>query len=267
MAVRYLGPEFDIHGGGLDLRFPHHENEQAQSRGAGDPFARYWLHNAWVVAGGEKMSKSLGNTMTVEVLTRRVPAAVVRYLLAVPHYRSHIEVTDASLEEARTAFERVEQFVVRAAEADPAVREPDAAGLALVSLPLAFTAAMDDDLGTPAAVAVVHDTVRAGNTALAGGDKHAATQSALAVRAMLDVLGVDPFDPAWSAGPAGDDEAAGHALDVLVRDRLDARAAARNAKDWTQADAIRDALTRAGIVVEDTAGGARWSVRRSEGNE
>jgi cysteinyl-tRNA synthetase len=263
MAHRYLGAEFDIHGGGLDLRFPHHENEQAQSRAAGDGFARYWLHNAWVVQGGEKMSKSLGNTMTVEALTRRVAPAVVRYLLAVPHYRSNIEVLDSSLDEARSAFERIEGFVTRAAELDGAVREPDSRALGGITLPPAFVAAMDDDLGTPAAVAVVHDTVRAGNSAIAEGDKDGVVSAALAVRAMTDVLGLDPFDPLWSQGSgAGTGEAALRAaLDAMVSDRLEARATARATKDWPQADRIRDLLTAAGVVVEDTSSGARWSLR------
>lgn len=261
MARRYLGPQFDIHGGGLDLRFPHHENEQAQSRAAGDAFARYWLHNAWVVAGGEKMSKSLGNTMTVEALTRRVPPVVVRYLLAVPHYRSHIEVVDASLEEARAAYERIQQFVVRAAEIGPAVHELDAEALAsFVALPPGFVAALNDDLGTPAAVAVIHETVKVGNKAIADGDKHTATQSALAVRAMADVLGIDPFDPRWASARASDDAALRHALDTLVRERLGARATARAEKDYATADAVRDLLTRAGVVVEDTPAGARWTL-------
>ena len=263
MAHRYLGAEFDIHGGGLDLRFPHHENEQAQSRAAGDGFARYWLHNAWVVQGGEKMSKSLGNTMSVEALTRRLPAVVVRYLLAVPHYRSHIEVSDASLEEARSAYERIEGFVARAAEVSDAVAAPDVP--ATTPLPDAFVAAMDDDLGTPAALAVVHETVRAGNTALADGDKPGAVGAALAVRAMTGVLGLDPLDPQWGHGTgAGGGERA--ALDVLVTDRLDARREARAAKDYARADAIRDTLTAAGVAVEDTPTGARWSLRHPEGD-
>jgi cysteinyl-tRNA synthetase len=266
MARRYLGPEFDLHGGGLDLRFPHHENEQAQSRAAGDGFARYWLHNAWVVQGGEKMSKSLGNTMTVEVLTAQVQAVVVRYLLAGPHYRSHIEVSPGSLEEARTAYERIEGFVDRAAELSGVVAEPDAAGLAMLPLPAAFVAAMDDDLGTPAGLAVVHDTVRAGNTALAEGDKQGAVDAALAVRAMTDVLGIDPLDPHW-ARAAGGDATLRRALDALVVDRLDARASARAARDYAEADAIRDRLAEAGVVVEDTASGARWSVRSNEGKQ
>jgi cysteinyl-tRNA synthetase len=261
MARRYLGAEFDIHGGGLDLRFPHHENEQAQSRAAGDGFARYWLHNAWVVQGGEKMSKSLGNTMTVEALGKRVPLVVIRYLLAGPHYRSHIEVSDASLAEARTAYERIEGFVTRAAEADAMVAEPDPSALALVRLPAEFVAAMDDDLGTPAGLAVLHDTVRAGNTALAAGDKHAAGQAALQVRAMTDVLGVDPLDPHWNTASGGAEPALRRALDALVGDRLTARGAARASRDFATADAIRELLAAAGVLVEDTPDGVRWSVR------
>jgi cysteinyl-tRNA synthetase len=260
MATRYLGPEFDIHGGGLDLRFPHHENELAQSAAAGDGFARYWLHNAWLVQGGEKMSKSLGNTMTVATLVEQVPAVVVRYMLAGPHYRSNIEIVDGSLAEAQTAYERIEGFVVRAAEtAGEAVTGVDASGLAAVELPPAFGAALDDDLSTPAAVAVLHDAVRAGNTALAEGDKDAAVPLALQVRAMADVLGVDPLDPHWR-GAGARDERLGAALDALVRAELDARAQARAGKDYATADAIRTRLTSAGIAVEDTPSGARWTI-------
>jgi cysteinyl-tRNA synthetase len=264
MSRRYLGPDFDIHGGGLDLRFPHHENEQAQSRAAGDGFARFWLHNAWVVQGGEKMSKSLGNTLRVEALTRKVSPAVVRYLLAVPHYRSNIEVVDASVEEARAAYERIESFVSRAAEVSDAVREPDSAALARLPLPAPFRAAMDDDLGTPAAVAVVHETVRAGNSALAEGDKDGAVQAAQAVRAMTDVLGLDPFDPRWGTANGNAETGRQTALDVLVADRLAARTAARAEKDWAAADAVRDLLTAAGVAVDDTPTGPRWSLRHPE---
>jgi cysteinyl-tRNA synthetase len=257
MATRYLGPEFDIHGGGLDLRFPHHENELAQSLAAGDGYARYWLHNAWVVQSGEKMSKSLGNTMSMDVLTQQVPIVVVRYLLAAPHYRSNIEIVDGSLEEARTAYERIERFVARVAETAGAALT--AADVSAAPLPAAYVAAMDDDLATPAALAVVHDTVRSGNSALESGDKDGALAAALAVRAMTDVLGVDPLDPHWVTGSGGDDRARA-ALGALVQSELDARAVARAAKDFAAADALRQRLSDAGISVEDAAGGARWTL-------
>ena len=254
MSTRYLGPEFDIHGGGLDLRFPHHENEQAQSRAAGDGFARYWLHNGLVVQAGAKMSKSVGNTLSIDVLTRGWRPAVVRYLLAVPHYRSSVEVGEETLAEAAAAFERIEGFVLRAAEQ---LGEAVTAGVEGVALPVDFAAAMDDDLGTPAAVAVLHERVRAGNTALAVDDSGAALQAAQQVRAMAGVLGIDPLDPLWRAGQDAGGRA-GQALDTLVRAELDARAAARKERDFTTADAIRHRLSAAGITVEDTPGGARW---------
>ncbi|MGX5657530.1 cysteine--tRNA ligase [Geodermatophilus nigrescens] len=252
MAGRYLGPDFDVHGGGLDLRFPHHENEQAQSRAAGDGFARYWMHNGWVTLGGEKMSKSLGNTALVDEVVQRVRPVELRYYLVAPHYRSTIEFTDAALAEAGAAYRRIESFVQRAAE--------QVGGDVGTSLPEAFRAAMDDDLSTPAAVAVVHDTVRQGNTALADGDD-AATRAALgAVRGMLGVLGLDPLDPRWAAS-GGDDRLAG-VTDGLVRLALEQRQAARARKDYAAADALRDQLTALGLQVEDTPQGPRWELTR-----
>src|SRR4051794_12624606 len=251
MVRKYLGAEFDIHGGGLDLRFPHHENEQAQSRAAGDPFARYWLHNAWVTLGGEKMSKSLGNTALVDEVVRRVRPVELRYYLVAPHYRSTIEFTEAALEESAAAFRRIESFVRRAAE-----RVGAESGKPV--LPAEFTAALDDDLGTPAAVAAVHEAVREGNSALAAGDDEAVAGALGSVRAMLGVLGLDPLDPQWARAGGGGRLA--EVTDGLVSLALEQRAAARARKDYAAADAIRDQLGALGVQVEDTPQGPRWEL-------
>ncbi|GMA32430.1 cysteine--tRNA ligase [Litorihabitans aurantiacus] len=256
MARRYLGETFDIHGGGIDLRFPHHENEQAQSRAAGFGFARYWLHNAWVTSGGEKMSKSLGNYLSVAAVLERTDPAVLRFALAVVHYRSTVEFSDATLTEAATTWERLAGFVTRAAEAHG---EDDGDAVAAVDLPPAFAAAMDDDVNVAAALAVVHDHVRRGNAALAAGDADAARSAALAVRGMLDVLGLDPLAPRWRSGDGSG--AVQDALASLVASVLAQRRAAREAKDWARADELRDVLTAAGVAVEDAAGGARWTIK------
>ena len=189
MAGKYLGTAFDIHGGGVDLRFPHHENEQAQSRAAGHPFASYWMHNAWITTAGEKMSKSLGNSLLIPEVLKRVRGIELRYYIVAAHYRSHVEFSFEALDEAAAGFRRIENFLDRAGAGEPG------------ELPEAFAAAMDDDLGTPAAVAVLYDAVREGNRQLAAGEDAGATAGQ--VRAMLDVLGLDPADPAWpSAGGA-----------------------------------------------------------------
>jgi len=253
MVGKYLGREFDIHGGGLDLRFPHHENEQAQSRAAGDPFARYWMHNGWVTLGGEKMSKSMGNTALVDEVVQRVRPVELRYYLLAPHYRSTIEFTDAALDESAVAYRRLESFVRRAAERVGA----DAGNPVLCA---EFTEALDDDLGTPAAIAAIHDAVRHGNTALDDGDVAAATGALGAVRAMLGVLGLDPLDPHWADG--GNDEALTHVTGGLVSLALEQRQAARARKDFATADAIRDQLTNLGVSVEDTPQGPRWELTR-----
>ncbi len=256
MARRYLGDSFDIHGGGIDLRFPHHENEQAQSRAAGLGFANYWLHNAWVTVKNQKMGKSLGNALEIHVLTQVARPLAVRYYLSAAHYRSMIEYHEGSLREAEAAVDRIEGFLDRVARS----RSIDGAtGV----LPEDFRAAMDDDLNVSGALAVVHDTVRAGNTALDEGDLDVAVAAATAVVAMTDILGVNPLAAQWSGatGAAGD-AAAGAALDALVRDRLEARQNARAARDFAAADAIRDALAAAGVLVEDTPTGARWTVGR-----
>jgi len=251
MAGKYLGPEFDLHGGGLDLRFPHHENERAQSQAAGDEFARYWLHNGWVTMGGEKMSKSLGNTALVDEVVQRVRPVELRYYLVAPHYRSTIEFTEAALEEAGVAYRRLESFVRKAAEV---VGE----GAGEPTLPAEFTAALDDDLSTPAAVAVVHEVVTRGNTALAADDTEALAAALGSVRAMLGVLGLDPLDPQWA--DAGGDRRLAEATDGLVHLALEQRAAARARKDYAAADAIRDQLGALGVQVEDTPQGTRWEL-------
>lgn len=256
MAGKYLGEAFDIHGGGLDLRFPHHENEQAQSCAAGERFAQYWMHNGWVTLGGEKMSKSLGNTAQVDEVVKRVRPVELRYYLVAPHYRSMIEFTDAALDEAAAGYRRIESFVTRAVEQLPPV---DVGRVVAETWWEQFAAAMDDDLGTPAAVAVVHEAVREGNKALAEGDAVLASQALVQVRRMLGVLGLDPLDPQWTGG--SDDRLAA-ATDGLVALALEQRQAARARKDFAAADAIRDQLTTLGVSVEDTPHGPRWELTR-----
>ena len=258
MARKYLGDAFDIHGGGVDLRFPHHENEQAQSKAAGLAFTTFWLHNAWVTMGGEKMSKSLGNSLRVSEVTSTHRPLAVRYYLTAAHYRSTIEYHEGSLVESATAVERIENFLRRAL---PGVDTLTPTGLE--KLPEEFVASMDDDLGVSGALAVIHDTVRAGNTALVDDDPEVAADLARTVVAMTSVLGVNPLDPVWGHSAGGANAEVTAALDALVADRLKARSAARSARDFGAADAIRDELAAAGVVVEDTAGGARWSVART----
>jgi cysteinyl-tRNA synthetase len=272
MATKYLGETFDIHGGGLDLVFPHHENELAQSRAAGDGFARYWAHNGLVSLGGEKMSKSLGNSLLVEAMVTKVRPIELRYYLGQAHYRSGIEYSAEALAEAAAAYRRIEGFVTRAA--GPAATAPatgngpvagsspaqSADGLPLASsLPAAFAAALDDDLAVPQALAVIHENVTEGNTALAAGDLAGAAKQAESVRAMLAVLGLDPFAAPWATES---DAGLRDVVDALVSVALEQRQAARARKDYATADAIRHQLQEAGIVVEDTAAGPRWELAR-----
>jgi cysteinyl-tRNA synthetase len=243
MAEKYLGPAFDIHGGGVDLRFPHHENEQAQSRAAGHPFASYWMHNAWITTSGEKMSKSLGNSLQIPAVLRDFRGIELRFYLVAAHYRSHVEFSFEALEESAVGFRRIESFLERVGDVRPG------------AVPQAFTDAMNDDLGTPAAVAVLYDAVREGNR----GDESGAREQAASVLAMLDVLGLHPADPAW--GPASsNDQQLTDAVDVLVRGLLDRRAQARADRDFAAADAIRDQIKAAGIAVTDTPDGPQWSL-------
>ncbi len=248
MSRRYLGEAFDIHGGGLDLRFPHHENELAQSTAAGDAFARYWVHNGLVNVNGQKMSKSLGNSVFGAELLAAAPPVVVRYYLGSAHYRSVLDYVDGALVEAQAAYDRIASFVFRA---ERAVQGHAGAPV----IPDAFGAAMDDDLGVPQALAVLHDTVRAGNIALDAGDLESAGDRFAEVVAMTNILGVNPLAPEWRQEGAAD-AALGALMEQLIADR----ASARENKDFATADRIRDELARAGIVLEDDATGTQWSV-------
>jgi cysteinyl-tRNA synthetase len=252
MATKYLGADFDIHGGGLDLLFPHHENELAQSHAAGDGFARYWMHNGLVGVAGEKMSKSLGNSLLVDAMITQVRPAELRYYLGQAHYRSGIEYSAEALAEAVAAYRRIEGFVIRAAETTTALETG--------ALPAPFTAALDDDLGVPQALAAVHEAVTDGNSALAAGDAAGAAKHLAEVRAMLAVLGLDPLAAPWSAG--GRDDGLRAVVDALAGVALEQRQAARERKDYAAADAIRDRLLAAGIGVEDTPRGPRWELGR-----
>ena len=258
MAGKYLGTEFDIHGGGLDLRFPHHENELAQSNAAGHPFARYWMHNALLTTAGEKMSKSLGNSALVTEVVKRFPARAVRLYLVAPHYRSIVEWSETSLAEATAQLARIDSFLDRAAE-----RLGDAGSLAntpAASMPAAFAGAMDDDLGTPAAMAVLFGRIKDGNVALEQGDDQSLAAAYAEVTSMLGVLGLDPADPVWADERAGDDLRP--VVDGLVAALLQQRTDARARKDWAAADAIRDQLSNLGLKVEDTSAGPRWSLEK-----
>jgi cysteinyl-tRNA synthetase len=265
MAVDYLGPQFDIHGGGLDLRFPHHENELAQSTAAGHSFARTWLHNGLVSVGGQKMSKSAGNSIFAADLLNEARPIVVRYLLGSAHYRSTLEVHAEALDEAAAAFERIESFLDRCErfapdrpDADPSESSQSAPSVRSISaLPPDFVRAMNDDLSVPMALAVIHETVRAGNSAWDADDAQTALERGAEVLAMVDVLGLNPRDPAWGAPTSS---RAHDALGILVHRLLAEREAARAAKDFATSDRVRDDLGAAGILIEDTSHGPQWSI-------
>ncbi|WP_305093764.1 cysteine--tRNA ligase [Prescottella sp. R16] len=258
MAEFYLGAAFDIHCGGMDLVFPHHENEIAQAKCAGDDFAQYWLHNGWVTKSGEKMSKSLGNVLSIPNVLKLVRPQELRYYLGSAHYRSMLEYSEEALQEAAVGYRRCESFVQR-------VGERTGTEVPVGTWTDEFAAALDDDLNVPAALAEIHGRVREGNSALESGDAERARTIAAQVRAMLGVLGVDPLDPHW-AGTA-DDTAALGALDVLVRADLDRRQQARAEKNWAVADEVRDRLAAAGIAVTDTPNGPEWSLEQASSNE
>ena len=274
MSHRYLGDGFDIHGGGLDLRFPHHENEMAQTRAAGYPSAARWMHSAWVTAKGEKMSKSLGTGLSVPSVLAEHSAWVVRYALGSVQYRSMLEWSDQALVEAQAAYDRVSNFIERAGVAlggQPSREEVTA--VSADDLPADFVAAMNDDVNVSGATAAIFTAIRSGNTLLSQLADRADSETAkaevhealLAVRAMLDTLGLDPLAEPWvSAGGAADGtaESPEHAaLEALIAEQLNARAEARKAKDFAKADQIRDALTEAGIAIEDGPQGSTWRLK------
>ena len=253
MATKYLGPQFDIHGGGLDLVFPHHENEIAQSVAVGDPFARYWMHNAWLTIGGEKMSKSLGNSLLVTEIVKNWRPVEVRYYLGAAHYRSNMEYSPEALDEAASAYSRIEGFVQRASEL---LGGSDGRLELIGEVPAEFAAAMDDDLGVPAALGVLHSLVREGNAALDRGDKDAVRSALGGVQVATSILGISPWE--WADGGSSDLLST---VDSLVRVALEQRQAARGRKDFAAADVIRDQLAEAGVLVEDTSSGPRWTLR------
>ncbi len=277
MSHRYLGDGFDIHGGGLDLRFPHHENEMAQTRAAGYPSAARWMHSAWVTAKGEKMSKSLGTGLSVPSVLAEHSAWVVRYALGSVQYRSMLEWSDQALVEAQAAYDRVSNFIERAGVAlggQPSREEVTA--VSADDLPADFVAAMNDDVNVSGATAAIFTAIRSGNTLLSQLADRADSETAkaevrealLAVRAMLDTLGLDPLAEPWVSAGAADGAADGTAespehaaLEALIAEQLNARAEARKAKDFAKADQIRDALTEAGIAIEDGPQGSTWSLK------
>jgi cysteinyl-tRNA synthetase len=252
MAHSYLGEAFDIHGGGLDLIFPHHENEIAQSEAAGYAFAKRWLHNAWVTASGEKMSKSLGNSLQVHELLKTVRGIELRWYLGSAHYRSMLEFSHEALAESATAFRRIEGFLTRSVEVLDVEPTP--------VISAAFTDAMNDDLAVPTALASISEALKTGNSAITAGDKAVIASAANEIRGALEVLGCDPFDPVFASGGAGEDMTA--ALDGVIKLALEQRTAARERKDFVASDAIRDGLASLGITIEDTAQGPRWSISR-----
>ncbi len=249
MAQAYLGESFDIHGGGLDLIFPHHENEIAQSVAAGYSFANTWMHNAWVTTAGEKMSKSLGNSLLVTEILKRVRGVELRWYLGSAHYRSMLEFSFEALEESAVAFSRIENFLNRAIETLGKNPEP--------VISKNFAKLMDDDLAVPQALALVSEWLKSGNSALTSGDSKSVSESAANIRGVLSILGCDPFEAAFAQSGSGN---LNEAMDGLIALLLEQREAARLRKDFSAADSIRDRITSLGITIEDTAQGPRWSV-------
>lgn len=248
MAHAYLGSDFDIHGGGLDLIFPHHENEIAQSEAAGYGFAKYWMHNAWVTTAGEKMSKSLGNTLQVQELLKHVRGIELRWYLGSAHYRSMLEFSHEALAESATSFRRIENFLIRAKEILSTIPSK--------TISPKMRDLMNDDLAVPQVLAMISELLRQGNSALTTTDTTTISRTASEIRGALDILGCDPFDPNFESERPSSETA----IDGLISLLLEQREAARVRKDFAAADAIRDRIAGMGIIIEDTPTGPRWSI-------
>ena len=249
MAHAYLGQAFDIHGGGLDLIFPHHENEIAQSEAAGYEFARLWMHNAWVTTSGEKMSKSLGNSLKVDEVLKKVRGIELRWYLSSAHYRSMLEFSFEALDEAVVSFKRIENFLNRAKEIMG--RAPE------IEIGQELSDALNDDLAVPQVLAQISEWLKLGNSALSASDKSQVARYASYIRAALSIIGTDPFDSAYSSSSSADLTGA---VDGLISLLLEQRSAARARKDFAAADQIRDQIIAMGISIEDRADGVRWSI-------
>ena len=258
MSVKYLGSMFDIHGGGLDLRFPHHENELAQSRAAGHDFANFWLHNGLVNVNGQKMSKSLGNSILVSDLLTDTNALALRYYLGSAQYRSVLDYSEGVLAEAESALERIRIFLVRATRALSEKGLMAKLDLSKPAFPEKFLKAMNEDLNIPAALAVLHESIREGNAGLDAQLPHQAASSYAEVLAMVDVLNINPTAKFWQG--SGSSEAAMSSLDGIVRSLIEQRNQARDSKDFETSDRIRDQLKAVGVVLEDSAGSTHWSL-------
>ena len=252
MASHYLGTNFDIHGGGLDLRFPHHENELAQSSAAGHRFANHWVHNGLVTVAGQKMSKSLGNSVYSSDLFELATAQTVRYYLSSAHYRSVLDYQPSVLAEADAALGRILGFLERAKrELAPtrfSQKDPQ------IEIPSEFAAEMNDDFNVPAALAVVHELVRSGNSDLDEQRLREAAQKRDQVDLMLEVLGLAPSQ--WQSQVSSEHQA----LDSLVQALIAERDSARESKDYATADRIRDQLSAAGIELSDSQNQTHWSL-------
>ena len=256
MSTKYLGQPFDIHGGGRDLIFPHHENEIAQSEGAyGEPLARFWLHNGFLNINQEKMSKSLGNFFTIREILEEFDAAALRHYFLASHYRSPMDFSKEGLSEAARATDRIYETIERLDHSTTA-REQAVPDSALLE---SFRQEMDDDFNTPRALALIFDEVRALNRLLDEKKTQGVEKRGAALRAMCDTLGL--LRDGYFERKKQRFLKKGNLTAVRIEESIGRRDRARLEKNWQEADRIRDALGREGIVLEDTAKGTLWKVK------